>query len=51
MEKIEKIFDSVWGIIIFYLVVALVSIMMLTTINNNNVKVSNINEDNMTYYA
>lgn len=51
MEKIEKLFDSAWGVVIFYLVVALVSFMMVTSISNSNVKVSNLSEENVSYYA
>lgn len=51
MEKIEKLFDSVWGVVIFYLVVALVSLMMVTSINSNNSKVSTVTEENTSYLA
>lgn len=50
MEKVEKIFDSVWGLIIFYIIVALVSLLICKGINTS-VATNSISEVNQTYYA
>ena len=50
MEKLEKLFDSVWGLVIFYIIVALVSLLICKGINNS-VATNNISEVNQTYYA
>ena len=51
MEKVEKLFDSVWGLILFYIVVALVSLLICKGINNNVLTNNSISEVNETYYA
>ena len=51
MEKIEKIFDSAWGVIIFYLVVALVSLLMVKSINNINNKIVTTDQESSSYLA
>ena len=51
MEKVEKLFDSVWGLVLFYIIVALVSLLICKGINNS-VASNNVVEDvNRTYYA
>ena len=51
MEKIEKLFDSAWGVVIFYAVIALVSLIITTGINNISSPVSQSEEVRTTYYA
>lgn len=51
MEKVEKLFDSVWGVVIFYAVVALVSLIITTGIGNISSPLSQKEEVRTTYYA
>lgn len=51
MEKIEKLFDSAWGVVIFYAVVALVSLIMVTGFSKISSPVSQSEEIRTTYYA
>ena len=51
MEKVEKIFDSVWGIILFYIIIALVSMIICKGINSNIASNTNHVEVERTYYA
>ncbi len=51
MERVEKIFDSVWGLILFYIIIALVSLIICKGINNNIASNTNNVEVQRTYYA
>lgn len=51
MEKVEKLFDSAWGVVIFYAVVALVSLVITTGINNISSPVGQNENVKVTYYA
>ncbi len=51
MERIEKLFDSVWGLVIFYILIALVSLLICKGITNNIASTDNVNDVNRTYYA
>lgn len=50
MEKLEKIFNNSKGIIIFYIIIAILALMLTKTINNVNNSTSQIVESE-TYYA
>lgn len=49
MEKIEKLFNSCKGLILFYIIVAILTLMLARTIENINSQAINITEE--TYYA
>lgn len=49
MNKIEKVFDSYWGIVIFYIIIALLALNIFTGSNNINNKV--VNNESETYLA
>ena len=51
MEKIEKIFDSAWGLVVFYLLVAIISIGICKSINNNIITNNVVEERSASYYA
>lgn len=51
MEKIEKIFDSNWGIVIFYIFIAIIAFMMVQGSSPSGSQISNHKESRVTYYA
>ena len=51
MEKVEKLFDSVWGLVIFYIIIALVSLIICNGIKSNIASNTNHVEVERTYYA
>lgn len=50
MERIEKLFDTKWGVVIFYVIVALIAFIMAKGINASN-NVSSNEKIFTTYYA
>ena len=50
MERIEKLFDTKWGVVIFYVIVALIAFVMAKGINPGN-NVSSNEKIFTTYYA
>ena len=51
MQKIEKIFDSTWGLIIFYIIVAIVTLILIKGVNNISTPVAKTSEEQRTFYA
>ncbi len=50
MEKLEKLFDTKWGVITFYIIVALIAFVIAKGMNANNAVSSN-EKIITTYYA
>ena len=50
MERIEKLFDTKWGVVAFYIIVALIAFVIAKGINQNNTVSSN-EKVITTYYA
>ena len=51
MEKIQNIFNKKVGIVLFYVIVALLSLLLTRSISNVNSTSSNQVEREVTYYA
>ncbi len=51
MEKMEKVFKSYRGLILFYIVVAILTLMLTKKIERINSQVENSNEIEVRYYA
>lgn len=51
MEKIEKIFNNSKGIIVFYIIVAILAVMLTKTINNVNNNSTSQFVESESYYA
>ncbi len=51
MKKIEKLFDSYKGLVIFYIIVAVLALMIAKKIDRINISTSQNTEETRSYYA
>lgn len=51
MERIEKLFDSIWGVLVFYVMIALIAILITNVVTPSSSVISQSKEVKTTYYA